>query len=560
MAGSFSRALWPRSTNRSTPGSGRQRRSVHERLGALPSWTDGLETAAPFPVSGPALHHPAMDAGGTPVVRFATPIFRYPASAAHIHRAWRAATPFPAAHAPATPPLHAAAADDIAEVHMSSVDMAPSRRLAYAFIEPACADPGRFIRSALEQCAGDPPVRLAPSSHGAMMLVFGHQHFRETVIRGGPIDLDGSRLTLVRHEEADFRIVCLYTRLVELAATNFPPEHWHEGGIREAFQVYGQVCCVAKSCLREVDGQRRDFGVADYSVVRVLVLVDEHKVIKTGLPVRNPRGEIAGIARVRVVGEWAHPPGSPPPDSHTFSDDSGDGPPRADFTTPRRGRLGMFQSPWSRTLFQGSSSAGGVEPRGTCRTLGSALYPSVPLWTFVSSACTALARALSLSGVPGIVVRDLPTPERPRTPPPQAAPAVTLSDSDEIAPARRLPQSVLPSLSDLLDKEEHEVSLRKKRARRKRASDSASKIRRSRRLAAKEVPFYEDATSKAARVQEAKLDLAKASARMKKAVEDSGILARPAPKRIAPKKLRCLGRACGLAHLSEVEDEVPAPA
>jgi hypothetical protein len=46
---------------------------------------------------------------------------------------------------------------DYAQVYMPAVDMEPSRRLAYAFVEPACVDPGLFIRLALEQRGGDPP-------------------------------------------------------------------------------------------------------------------------------------------------------------------------------------------------------------------------------------------------------------------------------------------------------------------------------------------------------------------------------------------------------------------
>ena len=90
------------------------------------------------------------------------------------------------------------------------MDMEPCRRLAYAFIEPERADPGLYIRTALEQRGGDPPVRLAPSSHGAMMVVFRHPFFREETLRRGPICFAGHILRLVRHEEADFRFVCRY--------------------------------------------------------------------------------------------------------------------------------------------------------------------------------------------------------------------------------------------------------------------------------------------------------------------------------------------------------------
>jgi len=116
-----------------------------------------------------------------------------------------------------------------------------------------------------------------------------------------------------------------------------------------------------------------------------------------------------------------------------------------------------------------------------------------------------------------------------------------------------------PSLRDLIV-EEHEVTARRRRVRRKRAVDSASRIHRSRRLAAKEHPFYEDATSKATRVQAAKLDLSRASARLKEAIEESEVLQRLPPPRVTRRHLLCLGRACGLSNLSEVEEDAPLDA
>ena len=122
---------------------------------------------------------------------------------------------------------------------------------------------------------------------------------------------------------------------------------------------------------------------------------------------------------------------------------------------------------------------------------------------------------------------------------------------------RRSP-TVFPSSEDLLAEEEHEVSFRCRRARRKRACDSTSKtMRRSLRLAAKEDPLYVDATSEATRVKAAQLDLTRASAHMKKALELSGVLDHPPPARIASRKLRLLGKVCGIHSLSEVEGEVP---
>jgi hypothetical protein len=83
-----------------------------------------------------------------------------------------------------------------------------------------------------------------------------------------------------------------------------------------------------------------------------------------------------------------------------------------------------------------------------------------------------------------------------------------------------------------------------------------SKIHRSRRLAAKEHPFYVDATTKASRVKAVQMDLSKASECMKTALADSRLLESPPPAKIPSSRLRCLGRVCGLTQLSEIEDEV----
>jgi outer membrane murein-binding lipoprotein Lpp len=110
----------------------------------------------------------------------------------------------------------------------------------------------------------------------------------------------------------------------------------------------------------------------------------------------------------------------------------------------------------------------------------------------------------------------------------------------------------MPTLSDLLAEEEHEVTIRRRQVRRRRATESASKVRRSRWPAAKEDPLYTDVTAKATHVKAAQLDLSKASEHMKKVLEQSGVLKRSPPARVPS----TLGRVCGLAHLSEVEDDV----
>lgn len=208
----------------------------------------------------------------------------------------------------------------------------------------------------------------------------------------------------------------------------------------------------------------------------------------------------------------------------------------------------------SSTLHPTASSE---HPGGaSCHALGALLFPSVPLWTFVTGAVVALPRAGSLAGLPSVVIKELSPPVHSTQAviPPAFSPRDT-SDSVDISVARSRPVSTLPSLNELLEAEEHEISVQRRRARCKRAADSASKKRRSSRLAAKEDPIYTDATAKATRIKAARLDLTKASEGMKAALGESGILQRPPPPKTSSVKLRRLGHVCGLPHLSEVEDE-----
>lgn len=402
-------------------------------------------------------------------------------------------------------------------------------------------------------------ARWGPTFYPRCLILRGHDGDLPTLIvpggchPSGPVHFNDRVLTLERHEEAPSRFVYHYKVLLEIAATDFPPEHWSAAGIRTAFDVIGNVCCIDRVCL-----------AGDRSSVRVLLLVDEDKVIPGRLLVRNKdRSGLAGIARLRVLGAWPHDAGAPPPVHHDFAASGRRGAPGPDFgsspdsfdTPPPRGS--SFRS------FGPSRPHGENTPQSgtTTRALEVPLYPSVPLWSWAPEAAAAASR--SNTSLPTIIIRDLPTPVRPSTPPPASPFAASVARAAEVSEeetersaARSQPRSIIPSLDELLLEEEHEVSLRRRRTRRKRAADSASKLKRSLRLAAKENPFYEDATSKAVRIQTAKLDLSRAFTRMKSALASSGVLERPPPARVSSIKLRLLGKVCGLPNLSELDDEV----
>jgi len=143
--------------------------------------------------------------------------------------------------------------------------------------------------------------------------------------------------------------------------------------------------------------------IADYFAVRVLVLLDNERIVKPFIVVQNLGGGLAGIAKVRVVCFWMHPDESPLVTEHGFSDCGDD-----DVTPPsspervhscRFGPGGGGHDFWAQWLPRATPLWWQWPPPrafGTCRLLGRQLYPSVPLWTFVTGALSMLGHALSL--------------------------------------------------------------------------------------------------------------------------------------------------------------------
>nr|CAB3486314.1 unnamed protein product [Digitaria exilis] len=155
MAGSLSRAFWARSAACSPTSDDSQKPpwSAARDSIARAAWrspTVDRRVAGDNSPPPPTTVLPSSAAGRrSAAVRFTTSAFRLTNAIPRLHRPWRAATPFRPNHAAAT------LSPDITEVHMPSVDMGPSSRLAYAFVHPPCADPGNFIRVALRKHGGD---------------------------------------------------------------------------------------------------------------------------------------------------------------------------------------------------------------------------------------------------------------------------------------------------------------------------------------------------------------------------------------------------------------------
>jgi hypothetical protein len=98
---------------------------------------------------------------------------------------------------------------------------------------------------------------------------------------------------------------------------------------------------------------------------------------------------------------------------------------------------------------------------------------------------------------------------------------------------------------------EHESRAQKRRARRKRAKDSAHKLRRSMRLKEKEEANFEPPEEKAARVQQAKFDFTGASRRLRNALSRSYLLSDIYYPSCDDESLTDIAAACGAS-----EDEI----
>jgi hypothetical protein len=170
-------------------------------------------------------------------------------------------------------------------------DASRRRRFAYAVFEPAADAPGYLLRRALEERAGVPPVGLAASNYGALLVVFATAAAREETLERFPITFAGHRISLERPEDGENRAAWASSRFDKLSATCFPHEHWDAEGIRVAFAPIGSVCCIDPLCLQE----------QDFSAVRVVVKLAGVVAFPFTLLVLDAFGECSTEVMVRLV-------------------------------------------------------------------------------------------------------------------------------------------------------------------------------------------------------------------------------------------------------------------
>jgi hypothetical protein len=113
---------------------------------------------------------------------------------------------------------------------------------------------------------------------------------------------------------------------------------------------------------------------------------------------------------------------------------------------------------------------------------------------------------------------------------------------------------LLPGASDV----EHEDAIRKQRVRRKRSVDFAFMVRRSSRLAAKEVPQFETMLLKAKAAKASRFDLARGSPHFHAAAVVAGFTGNSDPGPIPLPRLRELAAVC-CVDPDAVDDAAPVP-
>ncbi|XP_051220556.1 uncharacterized protein [Lolium perenne] len=213
------------------------------------------------------------------------------------HRGPPTFAPVVGAHAP--PPSSSAPAMPracCAQVYLPPpADTDHARRLAFAVIEPAADAPGFLLRRALEELGGNPPVGLAASDFGALMVVFASPADRERALARAPLMLEGHSISLERPEDGANRAAWLHPRFAQLSATGFTLEHWDAHGIHAAFRSIGSVCCIDPQFL---DG-------LDFSAVRVVVKLAHADDVPPILMVQDAFNECSSKVRMRIVRSWA---------------------------------------------------------------------------------------------------------------------------------------------------------------------------------------------------------------------------------------------------------------
>lgn len=105
-----------------------------------------------------------------------------------------------------------------------------SRRFAFAHLTTPVHNPTPLVRRAIQTLAGNPAFIMGGSWRGVACLTFSSPEARESVVCRGPLEYEGNVVTVEPVEHAD-RSFVVFSELVEVEASEFPHELWHDEGI-----------------------------------------------------------------------------------------------------------------------------------------------------------------------------------------------------------------------------------------------------------------------------------------------------------------------------------------
>ncbi|KAG2573823.1 hypothetical protein PVAP13_7KG280800 [Panicum virgatum] len=162
--------------------------------------------------------------------------------------------------------------------------------LAFATITPPAVSPSTLLRRTLQVWAGNPRVRLAPSSLGAQIVVFDDVHAREDIIRCAPFFYHGHTISLEHFDETPNRFSFDHEAFVALSIEDFLIENWRREHIMHSVSPFGNP--------HFIDPIR--LSGSDYSAVLIMVKVDSLFDIPHHIHFKNDDGS-SSVGCVRII-------------------------------------------------------------------------------------------------------------------------------------------------------------------------------------------------------------------------------------------------------------------
>ncbi|XBH87835.1 hypothetical protein VPH35_075220 [Triticum aestivum] len=453
--------------------------------------------------------------------------------------------------------------------------------IAYAHLRSPVHNPATLIHDVILAHAGNPSFSVAGSWRGAGCVTFESASVRDYLVSLGSINFRGNHISFEPVELAD-RAAPVFDQLIEVKASEFPHELWHDAGIRWALSHLGDVCSIDHYC---VEGR-------DYTAVHALIMVDQRRRVPDSLPIQLPPSndiKVVKIARLATVLDQMGPldpsPFSFDADSenghhghhsrgtfndHHATDDMPRGPPPSpafDATTNTPMHVGAAAD---MPLHISSGDDGPDDNTHPVINISSYSDSAPPSQRASPPAAFSASTIIGSSYTPPTVGRPEPRlaaavggfslttpPPSPdghnldnldAPPPPtvvQLPSAFSPYDSSNSPSLHIVGSSIASSAGAAAsDSHLHESVLRKLRRSAKRSADKSMSLRRSSRLAAKEPRVFTDMTTKAVHAKAKRLTATDVAKALKDAIRDAKFDIPDAPPAPAA-ALADIARLCG---------------